>query len=44
MPFSAPHLHGDILTILDGLSESNPRGEVVALEEVQVGEMGVVAV
>lgn len=44
LPFSTPHLHGDISAILHGLSESNPRDEVVVLEEVQVGETGVVAV
>lgn len=38
--FSTPHLHVDILLTPARLSDSNPRDEVVALEEVQVGGMG----
>lgn len=42
-PFFIPHLHGDILVTLAGLSDSNPGDEVVALEEVQAGGMGLLA-
>jgi len=41
-PFSIPHLRGDILVAPSGLSDSNLRDEVVALEEVQAGGMGLV--